>query len=277
MKILVPTDFSENADHALDYAIQLALAYKAELLLYHFVSVPIYSSDAPVVLPSESELKSQSMEAIDEMIAAYRKKYPSLKIRSDVHASINFPEDAIVNEEFTSHCDLVVMGTKGRGSAMSKLLGSNSATVIEGSQCPVIVVPVDSKLSVPKHVAMAVNYGETDHENALTLIELMKPFNAKITIIHVADKKEDPSHADTEIRMLADHLRTTGNYPHIYADVIYSDDTYKGLTEWLKIGRADLLVMSMRKRTLSDKLFRTSMTRKVLFHTHLPLMTFHTD
>ena len=124
---------------------------------------------------------------------------------------------------------------------------------------------------------MAVNYGETDHENALTLIEMMKPLNARITIVHVANRKEDSGHADTEIHGFTEYLKDAGGYGNIHSDIIFADDTYRGLADWLKMSKVDLLVMSMRKRSLSDKLFGTSMTRKVLFHTQLPLMTFHTD
>lgn len=272
MKILVPTDFSENARHALHYAALLANSVNGEILLYHFVPIPVYSSDAPIVLPSEDELKKESVAGLEKLAAELRSTFPNIKITTEARASINFPEDAIINEETSCASDLVVMGTKGRGAVASKLLGSNTATVIEYSCCPVIAIPADAPVRLPQRIAIAVNYADSDLENTISIIELFAKLNATFTIVHVTNKNEDPAIADAELEGLAMRAREHTGNANIHTDVIGSDDTMESLNHWLSENKTDLIAVSMRKRTFFEKLFGRSMTRKMLYHTHMPLM-----
>lgn len=274
MKILVPTDFSKNAEHALKYAMNLASRINGQIILYHFISIPIYSSDVPLALPSESELKNDTVQRLSEIKVQYEKIYPNVLISCESGIAINFPEDEIINEEISAHADLVIMGT--RGSGMRTILGSNTASVIEDSKIPVLAIPEDAEIKMPEKIAFAVNYSNDDLQNILSLIELLKPFRANITIVHVADHKENISMADNELEVLLSRVRSESNYPFVHMNLITSDDTFESLNDWLSENKFNLLAVSMRKRSWAKKLFGRSMTKRMLYHTHLPLMAFHT-
>lgn len=274
MKILVPTDFSKNAEHAIVYAMNLAKALKARVTLYNFVSIPIYSSDSPIAIPSESELKSSSEEVLIKKRNQLAASFPDVKIDIEVEASINFPEDAIIKEESGCRADLVVMGTHGSAGGVSKLVGSNTLTVIENSCCPVIAVPQEAAIAIPKKVAFAINYGEKDFDNLIRLIELTRKTNSAITIFHLRNSKEDIAHADAEIEGLLQRVRETTGEQEIHVKILDSDHHLESLNQFLTEGKFDMLCVSTRKRSFLDRLFEKSMTRKMLYHTHLPLMAF---
>ena len=139
MKILTPTDFSKSAEHAMNYAFQLAGKLKASVQIYNFVGISIYSSDVPIAFPSEDELKKNASEGVNKIKKAMMFRYPDIKVDTDVQTGINFPEDAILNEETTCKADLIIMGTRGGG--LRQLLGSNTAMVMENANCPVIAFP----------------------------------------------------------------------------------------------------------------------------------------
>ena len=274
MKILVPTDFSENAEHALKYAMNLASRINGQIILYHFISIPVYSSDIPLALPSEADLKKDADQRLTEIKEQYTRIFPGIPISCETCVAINFPEDEIINEEISAHADLVIMGT--RGSGMRTILGTNTAAVIEESKIPVLAIPEDAEIKMPEKIAFAVNYSNDDLQNILSLIELLKPLRASITIVHVSDHKENLSIADNELEILLSRVRSESNYPFVHMNIITSDDTIESLNDWLSENKFNLLAVSMRKRSWAEKFFGRSMTIRMLYHTHVPLMAFHT-
>lgn len=274
MKILTPTDFSKSAEHAMQYAFHLARKLNASVQIYNFVGISVYASDVPIALPPEDELKKNAAEGVNKIKKAMMFRYPQIKIDTDIQTGINFPEDAILNEETISKANLIVMGT--RGSGLRQLLGSNTAMVMENANCPVIAVPDDAPITPPTKIAFAVNYSSDDLPNILALIDQFAPFKPELTIVHILDKDADLAMADLELEGLLLRIRHERKGTKVKLEMIKNESPYIGLSGFLSKNHFDLLAVSMRKRSLFDKLFGRSLTKKMLYHTHLPIMAFHT-
>jgi universal stress protein A len=137
-RFLVPIDFSECANQALEYAINLAGKLDAHLTLLHVIqSVPLGGVDMGVTLPYtylqdlEAEI-TQSMEACLARVMA-----AGLEGDSVVVHGVPFHE--IVETAKTQKMDLVIMGTHGRSGLQHILLGSVAEKVVRLAPCPVLV------------------------------------------------------------------------------------------------------------------------------------------
>ena len=135
--ILVPTDFSESAEKALDQAVELAGALGAKLYLVNAISVPALGiPELGVALTStmmESTVRANHAE-LDRLAA----RWPAAHI--EVMLRTGYPRDVIVGLANQLGADLIVMGTHGRRGVRRALLGSIAEAVLRTAPCPVWVI-----------------------------------------------------------------------------------------------------------------------------------------
>lgn len=135
--ILVPTDFSGSAREATDYAIDLARACQAKITLLHVIVDPVvYIPALGGYMPEPRDMEQFSETALAEWIAS--EDGDGLTIaREWIHGQ---PVDSILEVAKTRGCDLVVMGTHGRGLISHLLVGSVAERVVRRSRVPVLTV-----------------------------------------------------------------------------------------------------------------------------------------
>lgn len=132
-RIAHPTNFSSESENALSWAIQLAEAYQAELLLLHVVPPPT------PLFELESPLKSEAELALSVLLK--KLQTAAIKTRGFLLTGENSIDGQIVRAARLERVDLIIMGTRGRTGLSRLFLGSLAARVITRSHCPVLVVP----------------------------------------------------------------------------------------------------------------------------------------
>ena len=139
-RILVPTDFSDSARHALTYGISFAREYEAELLLLHVVeTVPVgYASDLFPVPMAEvfQEMSGYARTELGKLADEARGK--GVRVREEVAQGKPSAEIARVAEE--QQVDMIVLGTHGKGMLDKAIFGSTTERVVRRSPCPVLTV-----------------------------------------------------------------------------------------------------------------------------------------
>lgn len=137
--ILVPTDFSEYADHALAYAVKLAAQLDATIHLVHAIAVPAAGIPQLGVSYSSLMIETSAEDAQRELemrVARYRDAVSLGPVRVEVGDA----RDVIDQVAETIGADLIVMGTHGRRGLRRMLLGSVAETVVRSAPCPVLTV-----------------------------------------------------------------------------------------------------------------------------------------
>lgn len=136
-QILVATDGSAASSKAVDAAIRLAKDSGAGIFALHVTPLrPFLSTVAGVMAAPEFEAEAAEALGHVERRAAQARVPVSTMTRKHDH-----PSEAIIEAARELRCDLIVMGTNGRGAAASLLLGSQSQAVLTHSAIPVLVVP----------------------------------------------------------------------------------------------------------------------------------------
>lgn len=135
--ILVPMDFSEHADRALSYALELAGKLGARLTLLHVIQRPVASARAMGVSldPYFEQLELEVGEALDD----HTRRAHEAGLQCDVAILKGEPFQQIIEFANTKRVDLIVMGTHGRTGLQHFLLGSVSERVVRLAPCPVLV------------------------------------------------------------------------------------------------------------------------------------------
>jgi universal stress protein A len=138
-RILVPIDFSEHSERALEMARDLAKAFDAKLLLLHCYQVsPGAVSPYGIVLPEnfDREVREAAARRLDE----WRDKASADGVDAEAHLSSTFPSMGIVDAAVEEKADLVVMGTRGLSGLKHVLLGSVAERTLRTAPCPVLTV-----------------------------------------------------------------------------------------------------------------------------------------
>lgn len=144
-KILVPTDFSDAAERALETAAALASKFSSTLILFHAYSLPAIATPdgvVPLPVPLETDLAKDIENGMTNLGARAR----ALGV-TDVR-TVSTTGDAwreIVRTAHDEHCDLIVIGRHGRSRLEHLLLGSVTEKVMRKAECAVLTVPAQKK------------------------------------------------------------------------------------------------------------------------------------
>lgn len=136
--ILVPVDFSEYSDRAMDYAIDLASKLDARITLLHvFHEIPLGAGDMASALPYTyvKEIEDEVQQRMEEQLDVVQKA----GLKGDVVVMHGVPFQIIIDVAQDRKADLIVMGTHGRTGLPHVLLGSVAEKVARLAPCPVLV------------------------------------------------------------------------------------------------------------------------------------------
>jgi nucleotide-binding universal stress UspA family protein len=137
-RILVPTDFSDTAQRAIDAAVDEALRSDASIELVHVYQPPTYWGAETLVLP---ETEDAMRRHIEESLAAVARDVRARGVPCTTTWFVGAPWIEVARHAREGGFDLVVMGTHGRTGMSHVLLGSVAERVIQRARRPVLVVP----------------------------------------------------------------------------------------------------------------------------------------
>ena len=271
-KILIPTDFSETSEKAMNYAAYLASRLNSEIILFHNIDVPIVSSGDMVFTGDVSELQKIASAQLKKTSAELKAKYPQLNVSYTV--SIGVASQEILLKCKTEGFDLVIMGSNGTSGVFEVIFGSVTKAVIANCSCPVLTVPLNSSETSPVKVAFATNFDDHELQSLFLLTELLRPFKSEINVIHVG-KISDMKKQDDLLTYFRGQVQANINYENIRYHVLESDDVEIALEEFILENKMEWLAIAKRKRNLFDQLTSKSLTNKLHHHSYIPLLVFH--
>jgi nucleotide-binding universal stress UspA family protein len=138
-RILVPVDFSAQADAAFEYALDLARKLDAQLTLLHVFQVPAFAfPDASVPLPAQTLIEVQN--ASRTQLAKLEARAREVQVAASSLLREGAPFVEIVRTARSESADLIVMGTHGRTGLRHALMGSTAEKVVRKAPCAVLVV-----------------------------------------------------------------------------------------------------------------------------------------
>jgi nucleotide-binding universal stress UspA family protein len=272
--ILVPTDFSKNANNALDYAIKLAEKENAKIILLHAFHVTYIYPDVPMQylneqIESAEEIANKQLKLLCEKVE--KSKILECEFINKESSAVDFILETITKRK----PDLVVMGTKGASGIEEMLVGSNTAKVVEKAKCPVIAIPENATFSSIENITYATDYFTSDINAVEKLVEIAKLFNAKITLLHVCFEVYTHDAEEEFMDTFKNKVINEIPYNKLAFKLVYGKNLIDVLEDYVKHESPDLLSMSTDYKNLFDKFFGTNSTKKMTYNTKVPLLAFH--
>ena len=270
--LLVPTDFSPISDNATKFAMDMAKAMGAKIMLVNMYQIPISFSEVPLVTISLDQLKKISEDKLTEL-----KENIERITTGNVHV---YTQSILgeVTEEVKKLCDTlhpfaVIMGTRGVTGLGRFFLGSNSLSIIGKIETPVFVIPPGATFKPFRKIGLATDMKDVVQNMPVEEIrQVINFFNADLHVLNVDyERKHFTSYTPEESLNLDTML--SGLNP-VY-NFIENKDIDEGLNEFAAKNNIDLLVTLPKKHHLLEKILEKSHTRELIYHTTVPLMCIH--
>jgi len=264
--VLVPTDFSDSAKMAAEYAAQLAAKLNGNLLLFHAYMLPTPVSEMPYVLTTAEAIQQENEAAIAQEAERLHHTY-NIQTEWLVRVGIPSSEIQVITEERT--ISLIVMGMKGE-NAIEKLIGSTTTNTMKKVSTPLLVVPENSRFQPIRNITLAVNYGsETPPPVFAPLLKLAQTFGSSLNIINITTEN-----AARQPESLAGKIGLDPMFRDIPRQYLEIHDTKisGGIQQFVNSHPTDLLVMVSQTHSFFERLFGGSQTRKMAFETHVPFL-----
>ena len=273
-KILVTTDFSENSKPGLLFAIQMASQNNCELTFFHTYHILVSTvwNDVKIdVYEKQEAIKIE--ENLKEFVADTYKEinitdaHYNCIIKSSVFADSCIREYAADND-----FDLICISTRGAGT-VKRLLGTNTANLINNSDVPVIAIPHNYKKSVIDSILYVSDIHDYEKE-ILKVIAFASPLNASVELLHLTsapEKKADLDLVEKAITGIATYnvkFKITPRNPNngLVADI----------EEAVKDIQPSVMVMfTEQNRNWFEKIFLSSKSAEYSFDAKVPLLVFH--
>lgn len=274
-KILVPTDFSSSASKALDYAVCLAKKFKAEIILLHaseFIDYPFKDNQGFIEehnqrLQQEMNRKLQNLKSVIEVtegITVTTRLYDGPALSAILFA---IRDNAV---------DLVIMGTLGKSGIGSRIFGSKTASLLSQTDIPVIAIPNDYTWSEPKKILLALNDPNEDPKLLKAAFEIANQFRADMQTVIFTDNKENAIETMEHSRSLYDiqvKINKEYKFKKISSVHISGENFKEAIQRYINENDIDLLAMITHKRSMMQRLFKKSSTKKMAYHTRVPLLS----
>jgi nucleotide-binding universal stress UspA family protein len=274
-KILVPTDFSENAFKALRYAANLAARCGAEVHMVH-----AYTLLENVFVDKKSMRDAWNEQQLREKGASLLTLKQSLSetfphVHTEMHLFTGPTEDVLLQCIDNHNIDLVVMGTQGASGLAEVLVGSTTATIMGKSKVPVLGIPRAYKEERPSAMVLATKGFERDKLLLDPVFMVASLFDIPTRVlIFAADEDSDVEIIESKMQLEAyvAFLRKAFPLASIEATLVEGEDFETALEDYCEDEGIGILCMLTYKRSFWDSIFNPSLTRQIAYHTKIPLL-----
>ena len=258
--ILIPTDFSSNADHAISYALNI---FKCERTNFYFVHAyadevygPYHNVDKDTFDKQKKMIAEESENKLQKLVTDTQTKTHNPLHKYEAISSFESLVDAINDFADTKNIDLIIMGTKGKTANSKITFGSNTVQVFKYVKCPVLAVPDQYSYSQPKKILFPSNYMLPYKRRELKLLDIMAgEFKAEVLSLYISDFE------DLSLRQLDNKKFLEESLPNARLSFVRTsvNNRANAITEYIKENNIDLLVMvNSRHSFLEDLLYQST-------------------
>jgi nucleotide-binding universal stress UspA family protein len=138
--ILFATDFSDNSDHAFDYALTLATRFDSRLVIIHVINEPVDLRGFYVPHVSFDTLEKEIEEGAEKMMQKFCRTRIKDFTNFTTFTVAGIPYEEILKKAGEEKASLIVMGTQGRKGIDHFLFGSTAERVVRNATCPVMTI-----------------------------------------------------------------------------------------------------------------------------------------
>ncbi|TLX73633.1 universal stress protein UspA [Labilibacter sediminis] len=288
VKILVPVDFSEYSQKAVDVAFDWVVKQKGEITLFNSYFTPlntgipfsdsfvydVNTDEVSLDMEEESERKMELLQKdLEKRIS--EKKIKDVNVKAIVRRGVAEHEILAYSEHYKP--SVIVMGTRGADKKAVDLIGSVTAEIIESAKVPVLAIPESfeySGIEKIKRVGYLSVFENADFVAIDKLSNIVNSIDVDIICSHISSLSEVDINK-VKLDGLVEHFRNHAINKKLSFKLTENEDFWVGIESFIQTENIDILSFTTYKRNLISRLLNASVAKKMLFHSTTPLLVFH--
>lgn len=286
-KILVPVDYSEGSRFACRYAIKIACKLGASIKLFHTYYSPAFDlielagavqTQAQLreeVTVNLEESEKETLESFMQGLQDYIKDCGLPAVNLSYSIAPGVPEDEILQFSETFTPDLIIMGTKGKGTGVGSIIGSVTAAIIKRISYPILSIPEKYTFVGEenlKSLMYVTDFDESDFHTLKRLISLTDQLNLDIHCVHIGDPD---SWDKVKMEGLMKYFAEVYGKKQVSYSFVSQKNLLDDLDQLIRDKHINILSLTAHRQRIFDKLFRKNITKTLFYHTNIPLLVFH--
>ena len=264
-RIIVPIDFSEHSEFALEAASNIAKKYEAELIVLHMLEL----SDAILTAGNDLKLAEKKFETfLDKPYLEGINVTPTIK-----HFKVWSEVNDVAKE---NDANLIVMGSHGVSGIKEVLVGSNTEKVVRHSEIPVLIIKHNPILFDFENGVFASDFSEDAVSSYLKAKKTFEKLGAKMHLVYV-NSPDGNFKSSSEIDKLVSNFlkKADGDLENLSNVNVVSDySVEKGILNFANLTGADVIAVATHGRKGLAHFFEGSISEDIANHSTLPVMTF---
>ncbi|MDG1730383.1 MAG: universal stress protein [Algibacter sp.] len=272
-KILIPTDFSENATNAIKYALELFKYEVSEFYVMHAYQDDIYAKDDSITRKNLDNIttlvSNESSKKLKDTLKIINELSPNPRHTYNIISANNLlldEADTIVDEQ---NIDIIVMGTKGKTNDKKITFGSHTLQVLKYVQCPVLAIPENYKYTQPKYILFPTDYMIPYKRRELKLLcEMVSPYRAVIDMLYISKSDKLSLRQEDNMAFIEGHLcKNKLNF-----NIENSKHIINTIYKYIKEKSIDMLVMVNTRHSFLENILFQSTVDELSLHLDIPFL-----
>lgn len=271
--ILVPVDFSETSDIALEHAVFMTKMNKAELIMLHVIETFSFTSAIGHAMKGtsfEAQAEEMVQKKLDETIERIKKK-DGINVQTKIE--LGRIHKMILKTANESNADLIIMGTHGVSGFQEFMVGSNASRIMSASSCPVLTVQQHSKNKGYKHIVLPIDDSKHSREKVNYAIGIAQQYNAKIHLLafNMDGSEITLNKLTKQVHQLEEIFKKQ--------DVFYStkieetDDNAQSILDYCDEVKADLMIIMTEQEFDLKGVLLGQAAQRLVNHSKIPVIS----
>jgi nucleotide-binding universal stress UspA family protein len=270
---LVPTDFSETSKNAARYAANIAKQYQDIHIILYNVSDEVVAGSDSTPLADDDHSRKKIMELALESIKIDLSKITQTQITCVAEEGSSLIDSL---DRFARHksVDLIIMGITGSTRMEQIFMGSNTLKMVDRGICPVMIVPPFALYKGIQDIMITSDFKDVDRTMPVRPIQnVLELFKSNLHVVNVDHEHyvEVTEEYKTERAKLENIL--AGYNPQFYFIRMY--DFMDAVNQFVEDKEIDLIITVPKKHSFLSNIFRSSYTKKLAYHSHVPIIAVH--
>jgi len=270
--VLVPVDFSEPSDKALEFAIRMTKKIKANLVLVHVLELTSFTS--PMEMMSMGWVSKDMISSLNESL---KKRCQDITeefgIKSDFACYSGNVYDNILRAAYLFESDLIVMGTHGTSGLGEWIFGSNAFNVVHNSSIPVITINLNSTKKTFRKIVFPFNNNLLSLKKLDFVIAISKLYNSKVLLLGYSDSQLSSS--ILQLRKKADEVERKLLEQNIECSFSFTMNPgyAQQILAFATEQNADLITVITSRNAHDDKILKQHPDKELVNHASIPVLS----
>ncbi|MEH6763395.1 MAG: universal stress protein [Aequorivita antarctica] len=275
--ILIPTDFSEDSQNAIRYALD----YFSDVAVnFYFLHVSHQNPNFKEVVQENFSEFSAEMQTIQGVPHLLKEEIKSCQLLSKNKTYRFFPlqEELNLVEAIRKHVvekeiDYIIMGTKGTSKINRSDMGSNTCDVITKVKCPVLVIPENVKFNGIKNIAFLTDYNCIYRNKVIsTLSETLDLHQSALRVLHVKSLNTDITSSQTDNKGFLHYFFKEKKHSFHFVE---NKDLEIGIQDFVETWEIGLVSIVAKNLNFIQRLLLRPAVKKVSDTTNVPFLVLH--